>query len=99
MIMTARVVDAALAERWGLVTRLVPDEALEEETLALAKSLCDFSPYGLIATKQGMWAALNAASLEEAQHIENRNQIMTGMSGDVEEAVAAFLEKRKPVFD
>ena len=46
-----------------------------------------------------MWAALNAASLEEAQHIENRNQIMTGMSGDVEEAVAAFLEKRKPVFD
>lgn len=99
MMITARVVDTELAERWGLVTRVVADDELEEEALILAESLCDFSPYGLIATKQAMWANLDAGSLEEAQQVENRNQIITGLSGDVTEAAAAFFEKRKPRFD
>lgn len=98
MMMTARVLDAAQAEGWGLVTRVVDDEKLLDEALVLAESLCDFSPYGLISTKQAMWANLNAGSLEEAMQIENRNQILNGLSGDVEEAAAAFFEKRKPDF-
>lgn len=98
MMMTARVVDAAQAEAWGLVTRLAEPAQLLDEALALAESLCDFSPYGLISTKQAMWANLNAASLEDAMQVENRNQILNGLSGDVEEAAAAFFEKRKPRF-
>ncbi|WP_372747737.1 enoyl-CoA hydratase/isomerase family protein [Litorivivens sp.] len=98
MMITARVVDAAQAETWGLVTRVEAADALLEEALALAESMCDFSPYGLVSTKQGMWANLDASSLDAAMQLENRNQILNGLSGDVEEAAAAFFENRKPDF-
>ena len=99
MILSARVVDAELAESWGLVTRRVADDTLQDAALELADTLCDFSPYGLVSTKQAMWANLDAPSMEMAMHIENRNQILNGLSGDVEEAAAAFFAKRKPRFD
>jgi enoyl-CoA hydratase/carnithine racemase len=99
MIMTARVVDAELAESWGLVTRIAEDDQLQAAAVELAESLCDFSPYGLISTKQAMWSNLDAGSMEAAIHLENRNQILSGLSGDVEEAAAAFFEKRKPRFE
>ncbi len=99
MMMTARVLDAKQAEQWGLVTRIADATQLLDEAIQLGQSLCDFSPYGLISTKQAMWANLNAGSLEEAMQIENRNQILNGLTGDVEEAAAAFFEKRKPDFN
>ncbi len=99
MMLTARLVDADQAEHWGLVSRRVSDDALHSESLALAESLCEFSPYGLISTKQAMWENLNANSLQQAIQLENRNQILNGLSGDVEEAAAAFFEKRKPRFE
>lgn len=99
MMLTARVVGAELAESWGLVTRLTEDDALQQSALELAETLCDFSPYGLVATKQTMWCNLDATSLEAAVQMENRNQILGGLSGDVEEAAAAFFEQRKPRFD
>jgi enoyl-CoA hydratase len=46
-----------------------------------------------------MWENLNAQSLQQALQLENRNQILNGLSGDVEEAAAAFFEKRPPRFD
>lgn len=57
-----------------------------------------YGAYGLISTKQAMWQNLNAASLEGAMQIENRNQVMNGLGGDVAEAAAAFYKKRKPNF-
>ena len=99
MMLTARVVDAEHAEQWGLVTRLTSDDALAEDARALARSLTEFSPYGVISTKQAMWENLNAQSLQQALQLENRNQILNGLSGDVEEAAAAFFEKRPPRFD
>lgn len=98
MMISARVIDSKTAERWGLVTRLADDESLLADALQLAESLCDFSPYGLISTKQAMWSNLDAGSLQQAIAMENRNQILNGLSGDVEEAAAAFFEKRKPDF-
>ncbi|GAB5453375.1 MAG: enoyl-CoA hydratase-related protein [Halioglobus sp.] len=99
MIMSARIVDAELAESWGLVTRVAADDTLQDAAMELAVTLCDYSPYGLVSTKQAMWANLDASSMESAMHLENRNQILNGLSGDVEEAAAAFFEKRKPNFD
>ncbi len=64
--------------------------------LALADELCDFTPFGLFATKQVMWANLDIPNLEAAIQLENRNQIMAGASGETEEAARAFFEKRKP---
>jgi enoyl-CoA hydratase/carnithine racemase len=97
LILSARVFDALEAERYGVVTRLVDtDEELLPAALALAGSLCEFTPFGVFATKQVMWSNLDAPSLEVAIQLENRNQIMAGSSGETEEAARAFFEKRKP---
>lgn len=96
LIMTARVIDAEEAERYGVVTRIVPDGEAERAALALADELCDFTPFGLFATKQVMWANLEVPTLETGIQLENRNQIMAGMSGETQEAARAFFEKRKP---
>jgi enoyl-CoA hydratase/carnithine racemase len=96
LILSARVVDAEEAERYGMVTRVVPDGEAEQAALTLADELCEFTPFGLFATKQAMWANLDVPNLEAAIQLENRNQIMAGMSGEPEEAARAFFEKRKP---
>jgi len=96
LIMTARALDAEEAERYGIVTRVVPDEEILDAALALAEELCEFTPFGLFATKQVMWANLDIPNLEAAIQLENRNQIMAGASGETREAAQAFFEKRKP---
>ncbi len=96
LIMSARAIDADEAERYGVVTRVVADDEIVDAALALADELCDFTPFGLFATKQVMWANLDIANLEAAIQLENRNQIMAGTSGETEEAARAFFEKRKP---
>ena len=96
LILSARTLDAAEAERYGIVTRIVPEGEAETAALALAEEICDFTPFGVFATKQVMWANLDAPSLEVGIQLENRNQIMAGSSGETEEAARAFFEKRKP---
>ena len=96
LIMSARSIDAAEAERYGVVTRVVDDEEIVDAALVLADELCDFTPFGLFATKQVMWANLDIPNLEAAIQLENRNQIMASSSGETEEAARAFFEKRKP---
>jgi enoyl-CoA hydratase/carnithine racemase len=96
LILSGRVIDAEEAERYGVVTRVVDDDGAVDAALALADELCDFTPFGVFATKQVMWANLDVASLEAAIQLENRNQIMAAGSGDIEEAARAFLEKRRP---
>ena len=78
------------------MTRVVPDGEIESAALARADELCEFSPFGVFATKQVMWANLEVPNLEAAIQLENRNQIMAGLSGETEEAARAFFEKRKP---
>jgi enoyl-CoA hydratase/carnithine racemase len=96
LMLTARAIDAVEAERYGIVTRVVNDDAVLAAAIALADELCEFTPFGLFATKQVMWANLDIPNLEAAIQLENRNQIMAGMSGETEEAARAFFEKRKP---
>jgi enoyl-CoA hydratase len=96
LILTARVIDAEEAERWGVVTRVVPDGEALAAALALADELCELTPFGVFATKQVMWANLDVPTLEVGIHLENRNQIMAGASGETQEAARAFFEKRKP---
>jgi len=98
LILSARRLDAVEAERIGLVTRLSEDGRVVDDALALAREICEFSPFGVFATKQVMWANLDVNHLEAAIQLENRNQIMAGASGETEEAARAFFEKRKPVW-
>ncbi len=96
MLLTGAKVSAADAHRMGLVTKVVPDADLLDEALGMAEQLCELSPFGIHMTKQTMWANLEATSLTAAIELENRNQLLAGYTGNLEEAKAAFREKRKP---
>jgi enoyl-CoA hydratase/carnithine racemase len=94
LLLTARRVEAQEAERMGLVSEVVPDALAR--ALELADTICDYSPFGVVMTKEVMWANLDASSLEAAIHLENRTQILASTGGEVAEAASAFMEKRSP---
>ena len=98
LILTARAFDAAEAERIGLVSRVVPDGAVLDAALETAETLCSYTPFGVVMTKQVMWANVDAPNVEAAIHMENRTQILASTTGDVAEAAAAFTERRPPVW-
>ena len=100
IILTGRRVDAAEAERIGLVSRVVPDGTVVDFALDMAARMCEeLSPYGVQLTKQVLWANLEAASLRAAIDLENRNQLLAGHTGNLEEARAAFRDKRRPKYE
>jgi len=98
ILLTGRPLDAAEALRMGLVSRVVPDGAVLECALEIAESMCQFSPYGVQMTKQVVWANLENTSLAAAIELEDRNQIMLGMTDNLPEAITAFDEGRQPVY-
>lgn len=98
ILYTGRRVDAVEAHRMGLVSRVVPDEQLIDEALAVATRMCQFSPYGLMMTKETIWANLEISSLESAIELEDRNQLMLGLTDNLPEAIRAFDQKRDPVY-
>ncbi len=98
MLLTGRKIDAAEALRMGLVSRVLPDDELLPEVLALAARMSEFSPYGLQMTKEIIWVNLENPSLQAAIEIEDRNQLMLGFTENLPEAIRAFDRKRKPVY-
>jgi enoyl-CoA hydratase len=54
------------------------------------------SPWGVAQTKEVMWSQLEIPSLQAGIDLENRTQILSGQTADMQEAVAAFLQKRPP---
>jgi len=99
IILSGREVDAVEAERIGLVSRLVPDEALAEATLDLAEEIAGFSAHGVSMTKQVLWSNLETSSLRAAIDLENRNQLLVRLTtNNLAEAIRARREKRKPKF-
>lgn len=99
IMLTGREVDAHEAERIGLVTRVVADDALMDHVLELADRMCELSPFGIAMTKAVSWANLEATSLTAAIDLENRNQLLLGHTPNLDEAMRAFREKRKPVYE
>jgi enoyl-CoA hydratase len=98
LLYTGRRIDAPEALRIGLVSRVVSDASLLDVVAGIAEDMCRFSPYGLQMTKQVIWANLETSSLEAAIELEDRNQLMLGMTDNLPEAIAAFDEKRQPVY-
>jgi enoyl-CoA hydratase/carnithine racemase len=56
------------------------------------------SPIGLRLSKECLNMSVDAASLEAAIAMEDRNQVLCSRSDDFNEGIRAFLEKRKPVY-
>ena len=98
MLLTGRRVDADEAFRMGLVSRVFPDDELLDEALAVARRMCEFSPYGLAMTKDILWVNLENPSLAAAIEIEDRNQLMLGFTENLPEAIRAFDQGRDPVY-
>lgn len=98
LLLTGRRIDAAEALRMGLVSRVVSDDAILDTALEMAESMCAYSPFGVQMTKQVLWANLECGSLDAAIEVEDRNQIMLGMTDNLPEAITAFDQKRKPVY-
>jgi enoyl-CoA hydratase len=98
LMLTGRIIDAEEADRIGLVLRVVPDDALQEAALQTASLIAANAPWGIRMTKEVMWSQLEVGSLQAGIDLENRTQVLTSMSNDMQEAVAAFLEKRPPQY-
>jgi len=97
MVLTARMMDAAEAERAGLVSRVVPADRLLEEALAAANQICEYSLPIVIAAKESVNRAYES-TLNEGVLFERRMFHSLFATEDQKEGMAAFVEKRKPKF-
>jgi enoyl-CoA hydratase len=100
VILTGREVDAAEAERLGMVSRVYDDPALLDAALGLAEQMCGWSAHGIAMTKKVLWSNLEGGSLEAAIDLENRNQLLVRLTTqNLQEAISARKQKRAPNFE
>jgi len=92
-------VDAFEAERLGLINRVVSEDALEKETLALAHRLAHGPSVAYRYIKENLNRALEGAELGECLDMEATHHVHASFTQDHKNAVKAFVEKRKPVFE
>jgi enoyl-CoA hydratase len=97
MALTARMMDAAEAERAGLVSRVVPAEKLMAEALAAAAQVAEFSLPSVMMAKEAINRAFESP-LAEGMLFERRLFHSLFATEDQKEGMAAFVEKRKPAF-
>jgi enoyl-CoA hydratase len=99
IMLSGRDVDAAEAERIGLVSRVVASDQLLDQCYALAERIIGFSRVGVELTKRMLWASLDAASLQSHMDHEGTAQLYVRLTTEnFEEAVRARREKRMPEF-
>src|SRR5213080_818605 len=97
LMFTADKVDARRCEAIGLVNRVVPDAALQDEAFALAKAIAAGPTLALRYMKDNLDEAL-LFDFATARDHEAERLIRATMTADHREAVQAFIEKRKAVF-
>jgi len=97
MCLTGRMMDAAEAERCGLVSRVVPVGELVEEALKAASKIADFSLPSVMMAKEAVNRAYET-TLAEGLRFERRLFHSLFALDDQKEGMAAFAEKRKPNF-
>ena len=100
IMLTGRDVDAAEAERIGIVSKTVPDDLLLDTCYDMAERIIGFSHVGVELTKRMLRTGLDASSLETHMDNEGTAQLFVRLTtGNFEEAVRARREKRPPVFN
>jgi enoyl-CoA hydratase/carnithine racemase len=98
MCYTGRPVEAAEAERIGLVNEVVEDDNLLDRSLELAELIGRNSPAAVQMSKRVLQANLEVSSYAAALEMENRGQALLTRGADMKEALAAYVAKRAPVF-
>jgi 2-(1,2-epoxy-1,2-dihydrophenyl)acetyl-CoA isomerase len=91
------VIDAGTAHSLGIVNSLVEDSALRDEAMALARRIADGPRVALGYIKKNLFAA-ETEPFQTVLDLEAANQARCAFTEDHKEAVAAFNEKRRPVF-
>ena len=97
LCLTGRMMDAAEAERCGLVARIVATDKLMDETMEAARKIAGFGRLAAIANKEGVNAAFET-SLNEGLKLERRLFYGLFATEDQKEGMAAFIAKRPPDF-
>ena len=97
LCLTARMMDAAEAERAGLVSRVVPNDKLMEEAMAVAEKIASYSLPVVMMIKESVNRAYES-TLSEGVLFERRLFHAAFALDDQKEGMAAFVEKRKPKF-
>jgi len=97
MILTGRMMDAAEAERSGLVARVVPAARLMEDAIKIAETIAALSEPSLIAAKEAVNRSFET-SLAEGVRFERRIFHALFATKDRKEGMTAFIEKRPPRF-
>ena len=97
LVLTSRMMDAAEAERAGLVSRVVPAAELLDVVLAAAQTICEFSGPSVMMAKECVNRAYEGA-LADGVMFERRLFHSLFATDDQKEGMAAFVEKRKPAF-
>jgi enoyl-CoA hydratase len=97
MALTGDMIDAATAERFGLVNHVYPAAELEAETMKLAEKIAEKAPIALQLSKEAVKFA-SRSNLDEGLRREVDLFAICFSTEDKKEGVSAFLEKRKPEF-
>lgn len=97
MLLTGRFIDAATAERWGLINRAVPRDQLDKEVMALVSELAQLSRHALQIGKEGFYKQIEATQVEAYEMMAEAISC-NAVAPDGQEGIAAFVEKRKPIW-
>lgn len=97
IILTGRMIDAAEAERAGLVSRVVAADKLLEEALAAAAKIASYSQLIVMMAKEAVNRS-QETTLAEGTRFERRLFLSMFATEDQKEGMQAFIAKRKPVF-
>ena len=97
LVLTARLMDAAEAERSGLVSRVVAADKVLDEALAIGQTICGFSEPSVMMAKECVNHAYDG-TLADGMIYERRLFHSLSATDDQKEGMAAFVAKRKPQF-
>lgn len=98
MLLTGEAIDAAAALAFGLVNRVVDDDALEDAALALARRIAGHSPLTIAIGKRAFYAQIDRG-LDDAYDLATDAMTRNMLARDAEEGIDAFLEKRTPQWE
>ncbi len=97
LMMLSDKISAADAAAMGMIWKVFPDESFEADSLKIAETLAQMPTRGLALTKQALNQSFSN-DFETQSILEDKLQTLAGSTHDYKEGVAAFLEKRKPIF-
>ncbi|GAA2795549.1 enoyl-CoA hydratase [Saccharopolyspora taberi] len=97
LLMTGEFIPAGTAADWGLVNRAVPGDRLEDEVWELAGKVASASPLTVRIGKEAFYRQIDAGQ-DEAYERMGETMAANAVTGDAQEGMSAFLERRTPVW-